>query len=195
MTKWKAFAVASVLAALGACAASSPRTEFYTLDAEAPAGRGATSAARDEPAVKVSVWQVSVPEIVDRSELVLRTAPNRVDISDFHRWAEPLRLGIARVLADDLALRLGSGFMVVVGQPAGIQPDVRVSFDVQKFEAVRGEGVAVEALWNIRPARGEPSSGRSRVSQREPSSDYAALVAAYSRALAQVAGEVSAAVR
>ena len=195
MTKWRAFAVASVLVALGACAVSSPRTEFYTLDAEAPAGRGATSAARDEPAVKVSVWQVSVPEIVDRSELVLRTAPNRVEISDFHRWAEPLRLGIARVLADDLALRLGSGFMVVVGQPAGIQPDVRVSFDVQKFEAVPGEGVTVEALWNIRPARGEPRNGRSMVAERGPSRDYAALVAAYSRALAQVAREVSAAVR
>ncbi|HZW50467.1 MAG TPA: PqiC family protein, partial [Rudaea sp.] len=194
-TKWGAFAAAWVLLALAACASPSPRTEFYTLDTEAPAGRGATSAAPDQPAVKVSVWQVSVPEMVDRSELVLRTAPNRVQISDFHRWAEPLRFGIARVLADDLALRLGSGFMVVVGQPAGIQPDVRVSFDVQKFEAVPGEGVAVEALWNIRPARGEARSGRSMVSEREPSRDYAALVAAYSRALAQVAREVSVAVR
>jgi len=99
------------------------------------------------------------------------------------------------VLADDLALRLGSGFLVVAGQPAGIQPDVRVSVDVQKFEAVPGEGVTVEALWSVRPARGEPRNGRSVAAQRETSRDYAALVAAYSRALAQVAGEVSAAVR
>jgi uncharacterized lipoprotein YmbA len=191
---------ALLVAVLAGCAASSPRTEFYTLDSAPPASSGASRARVDEPALRVSVWQVVVPDMVNRSQLVVRTAPNRVDIADSHRWAEPLRIGIARVLADDLALELGSGFVVVHGQPAGFQPELRVFFDVQKFEAVLGEGVTVEALWNVRPARGETrggeaKSGRSVAEERAGAAGYAPLVAAYSRALARIAHEVAQSLR
>jgi uncharacterized lipoprotein YmbA len=137
---------------------------------------------------------VSVPEVADRAQMVVRTAPNRVEIADFHRWAEPLRLGIARVMAEDLASRLGGGFVVTVGQPGGAPPDIRVSLDVRRFEAVPGEAVTVEALWTVVPAKGEARSGRS-VAQERPDGaggpDYSAIAAAYSRALARVAGEIT----
>ena len=39
-----------------------------------------------------SVWvaPVTLPEAVDRPQLVVRVTPNRVAILDGHRWAEPL---------------------------------------------------------------------------------------------------------
>jgi uncharacterized lipoprotein YmbA len=180
----------AVLALLAGCAGTSPRTNFYTLSPEAQAPRPASAQA----GTRVAITQVGIPEMVDRPQLVVRTAPNRVEIADFHRWAEPLRRGIARALADDLAAQLGPGFVVTAGESVGAAPDARVAVDVQRFEAVMGGGVTVDALWSVRPAKGEPRTGRSVIEERAQGGDHAAIAAAYSRALARVAQEISAAV-
>ena len=187
----KTVAAIILAAAVAGCASTTPRTNFYTLDAVTPRTASAASGSSIAgSALKVSVWQVGIPEVVDRAQLVVRAAPNRVEIADFHRWAEPLRLGVARVLADDMAARLGDGFTVVAGQPAGWRPDVRISIDVQRFDAVPGEGVTVEALWSVRPTSGDPRTGRSAAQERVSGQDYAAIAAAFSRALARVAEDV-----
>jgi uncharacterized lipoprotein YmbA len=188
---------AGVVAALllCACSATSPRTHFYTLDSRSQAaGASAGSSSPDTATVKVTVLPVSIPEMVDRPQLVLRDSPNQVEIADFHRWAEPLPLGIARVVADELAAQLGGGFLVMAGQRQGITPDVRVALNVQRFESVPGKGVSVEAFWSVLPAQGKPVSGRALA--EEPArgtgqdTDFSALAAAHSRAIAQIARQV-----
>jgi uncharacterized protein len=191
MRMLRAMAALAAAALLGGCAAGSATTSYYTLSAEAPAAAGTSPAAGELRTV--SVWQVAIPEMVDRRALVVRTSPNRVDISDLHQWAEPLKFGIARALAGDLAAQLGAGYAVVAGQPLGAAPDVRVFVDVQRFEAVAGRGVSLEARWSVRPAQGERRDGRSAV--EEPgAADHAGIAAAYSRALARVARDIAAAI-
>ena len=78
------------LVAVTAAGCASTPARFYTLDptaqaVEAPAARCA-----------VVVGPVSVPASVDRPQIVVQVAPNRVDIDEFHRWATPLNDGIAR---------------------------------------------------------------------------------------------------
>jgi uncharacterized protein len=187
----RAVATAAALAALVAaagCAGSSATTSYYTLSAEEKPAAAASGARRT-----ISVWQVAIPEMVDRRALVVRTSPNRVEISDLHQWAEPLKFGIARALAADLAAQLGPGAAVVAGQPLGAAPEVRVFVDVQRFDAVAGRGVSVEALWSVRPAGGERRDGRSAAEEPAPA-DHAGIAAAYSRALARVARDIAAAV-
>jgi uncharacterized protein len=176
---------------LAACATSSPPTHFYTLSAENPAAD-----VKSEPnALKVSVWQVTLPDVVDRNQMVVRLDPNRVEIADFHRWAEPLRRAIPRVLAENLARQLGSGYIVFAGQPAALTPEVRIALDLQKFDALMGEGVAVEALWTVRAPKGEVRTGQASVAERAAAGDHAAIAAAYSRALTRLAREVAETVR
>ncbi len=183
-------APAIVLAAsvLAGCAAGSATTSYYTLSAEDRPAAVASAERRT-----ISVWQVAIPEMVDRRALVVRTAPNRVEISDLHQWAEPLKFGIARALAAGLAAQLGSAAVVVAGQPLGAAPEVRVFVDVQRFEAVAGRGVSVEALWSVRPAKGERRDGRSAAEEPAPA-DHAGIAAAYSRALARVARDIAGAI-
>jgi uncharacterized lipoprotein YmbA len=173
--------------ALCGCAVSSARTHFYALSAE---GAPPAAAARAASGLRVSVWQVAIPEMVDRNQMVVRLDAHRVEIADFHRWAEPLRRGIPRVLAENLAQQLGDGAVVVAGQPAGFTPEVRITLDMQKFDAVLGEGVMVEALWSVRPIRGEARTGRSAFEEKVVAGDYAAIAAAYSRALGRVARDI-----
>jgi uncharacterized lipoprotein YmbA len=91
---------------LAACG-SPPRTSFYTLDAPEP-----PAAAEGAPAI--AVGPVSGPEIVDRPQIVVRLGANQVQIVEQARWAEPLRIAIARVVAANLASTLGA--RVVAGR-------------------------------------------------------------------------------
>jgi uncharacterized lipoprotein YmbA len=54
------------------------------------------------------VGPVTVPAAVDQPEFVVQVAPNRVEVDEFNRWVAPLNDSIARAIAGDLALQLGT---------------------------------------------------------------------------------------
>ncbi len=210
---------AAWIVSLTACGGAPQRAHsFYTLSAEQPAAEGAKMAPRaGVPALKVVVGRVSIPEVVDRPQLVLRVAPNRVEIADFHRWAEPLQSAIPRILASDLSLQLGTAAVTVAGQ-AGMVPDVRVTLEVRRFEATLDESVSIDALWSVAMNKGEARAGRSLIEERilmaGPSgvaappgiavppgvaahpgvAAYSGVAAAYSQALARVARDIALAI-
>jgi len=168
---------------LGAC--SSPLKErFYTLDAPEP-----PAAAAGAPSVTVS--SVSVPELVDRPQIVVRMGPNQVGIGEQARWAEPLRSAIARVVAANLAIALGGR---VAPQRTG-DADYRITIDVQRFESTPGDGVLIDAAWSVAPKSGERRVGRSVAREKVRGADYEALAAAHSAALAAISREIAAAIR
>src|SRR5947208_2171931 len=117
----RTFALVAML--LSAC--SSPLKErFYTLDAPEP-----PAAAAGAPSIAVT--SVSVPDLVDRPQIVVRMGPHQVGIGEQARWAEPLRSAIARVVAANLATALNGR---VAPQRAG-DADYRVALEVQRFES------------------------------------------------------------
>src|SRR5260370_4666931 len=87
---------------LGGCS-SSPTASFYTLSSD-------TTLERTGSAIPVSivVGPVTVPELVDRPQMVTRVAANEVALNEFARWAEPLKSDIPRAVAGDLAQLLGA---------------------------------------------------------------------------------------
>jgi len=170
------------------CSATAP-SRFYTLASTATAG--------DEPPARyaVIVGPVSVPASVDRPEFVVQVAPNRVEIEEFNRWAAPLGDGIARAVAGDLSVLLGTPD-VAIAPLANFNPAYRVTIDVQRFESVQGQTVLVDAVWAVhKAAGGDTRSGRTIASQTVPDMSFDALAAAHSRALAQVSGDIAAAIR
>src|SRR5258706_3147073 len=50
----------------------------------------------------IYVGPVAVPEAVDRAPMVLHNSANAVELSEEHRWAEPLKTAIPRVVAEHL---------------------------------------------------------------------------------------------
>lgn len=179
----------ALVAGLAAGCGASATARFYTLSS--------TAAPVAEPAVRVAIFvgPVSVPDVVDRPQLVVQTAPNRVEIDEFHRWAAPLADSIAGVVAADLATLLGTPD-VVAAPLANFRPSHRVTIDVQRFESVPGQTVLVEALWTVQAtAGGEVRSGRTLARESVAGQDFDALAAAHSRALAGVSGDIAAAIR
>jgi uncharacterized protein len=169
----------------------SPRVTFYTLEA----AKSSETAPRRATSFSVAVGPVSLPMLVDRPQLVIRVAANRVDILEMHRWAEPLKSGIARLLAENLARQLGPVQVWAYPQNDSGAADYWVLVDVQRFEGTPGEGVTVEALWSVRHTRGgTPRTGRSVVHETAVGESYDTLVEAYGRAFAAVSRDIAQAI-
>jgi uncharacterized lipoprotein YmbA len=178
-----------IVAMLAGCATR--KADFYTLSPETP-GESVSAATM----ITVAVGAVTVPELVDRPQIVVRAGAHQVDIDEFARWAEPLKSQIPRVVAANLAQLLNTprvSAYPVTGDPAVAY---RVRLDVQRFDAVLGEAVTVDALWSVSPpGKDAPLAGRSTVHESCSGGGYDALVAAYSRALAVVSRDIASRIR
>jgi hypothetical protein len=138
---------------------------------------------------------VSVPEAVDRTQIVLRTGPNQVDVSDDFRWAESLRSAIPRFVAEALGRELGSSRVMASRMAAGTPVDFRVAIEVQRFDSSLDEGATIDALWTVSTPSGPSRSGRSTVHEPAASHDVAGVVTAHARALERIAHDIAEAIR
>lgn len=186
-------ATLSVLATVLAGCGGSPREHFYTLSAGAAPESAA--AAQTAAAYSVVVGPVTVPDVVDRPQLVVRTGTNQVAILEQQRWAEPLKSEIPRVLAENLAQLLGTRQVTAYPQTSSGGTEYRVLVDIQRFESALGGPVTINALWTVRRGTGEPRTGQSLTRESAGGEGYDAIVAAYSRALATVSRDIAVAIR
>jgi uncharacterized protein len=172
------------VALLAACASSPSR--FYTLSRTQETPFGTASSA------SVAVGPVTIPESVNRPEMVVQVDPNRVALDEFNRWAAPLSAEIQRVLIENLAQLLGTPRITRYPQGAVSSPDFRVEIDVLRFELAPGNGALLDAIWTVR-GKNEKAAKTGRSTLREPVSgeSYDALVAAQSRALGTLSRDLA----
>jgi uncharacterized lipoprotein YmbA len=172
---------------------SSPRETYYTLSAGGAMNSAAPASV--ESTYSVAVGPITLPEVVDRPQLVLRVSPNEVTFVELHRWAGSLKSEIPRIIADNLAAYLNVKRVAAYPQNAGDSADYRVLVDVQRFDSTLGESVTIDALWTVkRVSDGVLRTGRSTAKESSGGS-YDAMVAAHSRALATVSREIAEAIR
>jgi len=188
--------IAVVLAAaLANGCASSPQASFYTLSAEHAQEQTGTGTPAPTTTWAIVMGAVTIPEINDRPQFVLRVDANRITLDEFSRWADPLKSQIRRVIAADLALQFPGA--LVSGYPQSVDPKLTyfVSVDVQSFESAP-EAASVSVLWSVKPPKeGAPVSGRTVVSEPTGAQGNEALVAAHSRAMAAVSAAIATAIR
>ena len=175
-----------VLLLLAGCG-STPKESFYTLASAPPVEATSTSA------ISIHVSTVSLPDAVDRTPMVIRTGPNKVEIEDFHRWAEPLKTAIPRVLAANLSQLVG-GARVSSGRQGGLPADYKVNVEIARFESSFADGATLEATWSVTGKSGAPVNGRTLARAPSASGDHAGIASAHSKALDQLAREIAAAI-
>ena len=185
------FICVGVFAACG----SSPKVSYYTLG---------TARIENDPVVPretgytVAVGPVSLPEVVDRPELVTRVGANEVDLDGERRWAEPLGSAIPRVIAEHLTHSVGAQPLLAYPYSAIDTADYRVIVDIQRFDSEIRRGATIDAIWTVRPVSrkgAETKTGRSHIQETTVGEGYEALVAAHSRALATLSSDIAQAIR
>ena len=180
------FTAVCLLSLLCACVASRP-DHFYVLSAQ-PQGASET---RTAPAEQVSL-RVTLPSLVDRSEMILNTSANGVTVLEHERWAAPLADLATQTLARDLELRRSD--ILVAGQTADRSGTaaVKVRVDLVQITVRRSERASIEAHWRITdPRAGADVVGSEVFSAAVPQDGYAAVPQALSECLGLLADRLA----
>jgi len=172
------------MALLTACA--SPPSHFYTLSPSQETISGPASSA------SVAVGPVSIPESMNRPEMVVQVGPNQVALDEFNRWASPLQADVQRVLIENLTNLLGTPRVFRYPQGPISSPDFRVQIEVLRFESAPGNAALLDVIWTVR-GKSEKNVKTGRTTLREPLTDksYDALAAAHSRALGALSRDLA----
>jgi len=184
-----AIIICTITILLAGCASTRP-SQFYTLSTSA------VPAVTTPANTSISVGPVSIPAVVDRPQIVVRTGANQVSIAEFDRWASPLKGDIARVVAENLISMLGTPQVTVFPQSTAADASYRVVIDVLRFESEPGRTATLDALWTVISRKeGQSRRGRTTITEPAQGSGYAELVAAHSRALGRLSGDIAAVIR
>lgn len=191
-------AIVAALCVVAGCAGPGASENFYALNdggvvVSSPAT--ATAPARSLPGIVISA--VTVPELIDRPQIVTRDSVNRVIVSEQHLWAEPIRAGVGRTLATRLSRTMqNAGKPVQVAaypQSSIATPYLRITVDVVRFDAVPNGEAIVDALWSIRRVTDDTvQTGRTTASSPIAGVSYEAIVAAWNEALLAVERDIGA---
>jgi uncharacterized lipoprotein YmbA len=135
------------------CGTFSPRpdpSKFFTLSSSFQVGELATKNPGSAGTASIGIGPIRFPGYLDRQEIVLRTAPNRFQVSENDRWAEPLDENFARVLAQNLSTLLGTDRVILFPWPSDRRPDYQVEIEVLSFEANAAREAHLLARWVVR---------------------------------------------
>ncbi|ETX03005.1 MAG: hypothetical protein ETSY1_01605 [Candidatus Entotheonella factor] len=179
---------------LGGCAATQPVT-FYTLSPLETLSQptGTTPLSED---VAIGVGPVTLPEFIERPQIVVRTTLNRIEVDEFHRWGGSLQEDISRTLAQNLSALIGTHRVHVYPSREPLEIVYRVALDIRQFDGQLGESIRLNAIWILIDEQTTEVLLVRRFTFRAPAAtlDYESLVAAHSAALAalsrEIAGEV-----
>jgi uncharacterized lipoprotein YmbA len=161
------------------------------LSGESPALLAKT--ASKIPEYRVAIGPATIPEALDRQQIVLSIAPNRYVISDNERWSEPLKREIPRVIAEAVGQRLPRAQVAAHVQYGGQGADYQVLIDVIRFESVPGKSITLEASWSIRNRAGERlSEARSVFIEQVNVPGIFPLLTAHTKALEKLGQEIAA---
>ena len=177
--------------ALAACAGTTTTPyRYYTLTPVS------TAAPPRATPLAVEVVSVRLPQYLERPQIVTRSAPNRLELAEFHQWGGDLRKDMTRLLAKNLTLQLGVAAVSIAPYRAAAAPDVRVELEVMAFERGPDGRVHLSAQWQLLDGDGGQSLGGrlSDLFSERPSSDYDATVAAMSTLYGRLSAEIAAAI-
>lgn len=172
--------IVATLLLTGCSMFSRPDNEFYSLETIPPASPVTTVGG-----TPVGIDGIELPPGFDRRGIVLRGADHQFEVRGTHQWASPLEEMVIHTLAFDLANRLPEGMVVLPGQakPVGAMRSIFVNFEDLAPGAV-GPFV-LDARWML----GE-TNRHERIEVDLPSRESAAIAAAMSEALAQLADRI-----
>ncbi len=145
----------------------------------------------------IGVGPITLAEYVDRRNLVIQTGPNKMEIAEADLWSGDLDNSIARVLSINIGRRLGTGNVRSYPWQRDSEIDYQVAMDIREFVA-RDDGYAhIEANWRIYAIPGRNLAASRNFIAKEPiaTEDFEAVVAAQSRLLGRLAGEIASAIR
>ena len=171
---------------------NTPLPDYYVLTAE----RGKASASVALEGLAIGLGPITIPETINRPNIVTPLDSNQLEVAEYHRWSEPLIDNISRVVITNMADRLGVN--KIYAYPwLGNDIDYQVKIDVLQMIGTPTGSVYLQVRWQILTGEKPRQLLQTRISEfRQPvnGEGYSAMVSAYSRAVSSLSDEISNAV-
>jgi uncharacterized lipoprotein YmbA len=179
----------SLLVLLAACG-SSPKTDFYMLSAD----QGSVmQAANLSTGPSVGVWQVVLPDLLDRAEIVTRDNPFKITMADFSWWAGSLNENMTLLIVTQLSQHLQSNGVVTSPWPSHRKIDYQVIVRVERFDGELGGEVVLRGLWSLLDGDGTKELNKQVFDFKTSTADltHQEMVAAMSRLTVKLAEQLA----
>jgi uncharacterized protein len=183
-----------VMAGMGGCSllpeAQTDPTKYYVLSTEL------AGAAAQAGGPIVHLREVELASYLRGRPMVVRRSDNEIEFREFSRWGEPLELGIARVLRDELVARGAASAVPGAGGRRDFSGhDYTLNVRVLSCEGAANGSVAFRAVWEIASTSekaGVKARGEYRPADlRWDGKSEASLAAKLSEAVSGLAGEIA----
>jgi uncharacterized lipoprotein YmbA len=181
---------------LSGCLSRSQTPRFYALSAMQ---EDQVISKRKSPAhnAVVGIGPVKLADYLDESKIVTRTTDNQLAKAEYDRWVGSFKDEFINVMADNIGFLLPTDRIYLYPWRRTVPIDYQVTVDVVRCDGRLGEAAWLETRWSVFGGQEKKLLKTKRSSLREPVSgpDYAALVAAQSRAIAKLSQEIAEAIQ
>ena len=175
---------------LAACAESQP-SRFYMLSSLPPAE--ATGSGKP---LSVGVGPISMPEHLNRPQIVTRESDTKLALAEFDRWGEPLGDLFSQAVAANLSALLKTERVYSLPRRRTASLDYQVEIDIYRFDADQTGLIYLTARWSLYGKGGKKllkTGTTSLTEQASPSPDALAsgmsrVVESFSRSIASEIG-------
>jgi uncharacterized protein len=193
-----AFQVALMLV-LGGClggGSQTPPTRYFVLNSLYTAENKKQPVAELKDAIVV-IGPLTLTQVLDRPQIIIRHSNNEIRVSDLDRWAEPLQENLTRVVVDNLAFLLSNGRVIRFPPAASIPVAYQVIIEVTRFDGNPKDEVVLRARWAILGDNGDTVLLKQQSVLNEPTGEdtIAEMVSAQSRLLAKFSRDIAEALK
>ena len=186
---WVLLSIFSVM--LVGCAGNSPST-FYMLRS-IEGSRESLSTPVGGKSLSVLVGPITLPNYLDRNQMVTVAGKNEMALDEFNRWVESLQDGFYRVLLEDLSWLLKTPEVYRYDRDGSNSPDYQVVVDVTRFDCRPGEDAVLTVFWTVKGMGDSASSIRRKSVFRAPVSGagFSGIVDAQNQTLTAFSREIA----
>lgn len=171
-----------LLALAAGCAGRTPATIYYVLDSGQTTP--AIHADKGDARPRVQLRRVDIPGYLDRNAIVTREAGGvRLNLAEFHNWAENLSGGMQRVLAEVLTPPLLERGVLLQPLDDDVRGPMQIFVQVQRFDGILGGEVVLDVRWTLRDADDKSVARGAFVEKEAAGATYDTLVRAQSTLL------------
>lgn len=166
----------------------SQSVEFYTLKIN----KKNTSILRrpaNQKLITIGIAKVSIPAYLNRPQIVLRPENNnKVELTEFHRWAEPLEEGIAQILAQSFN-NYNQDYKGKILESPTEDYDYRFEIKIDEFSGKLNDHVQIDAIWALYSKTGKLLTENKFFYQIETKETYYSLTQSLSTLLEKLGEE------
>ena len=124
--------------------------DFYLLNLPSLEGNATSS----DQAPVFYIREIELPQYLRDNRMVYRPSMESVEFREYKRWGEPIANGIARVLGDNLAQKLGSLTYSVYPNRRKNQCNFEIAISIKSFEKHRDQMTVLDASIEVKTGDG-----------------------------------------